>query len=134
MANTINPNLYLSSVQNDNTTKKNGNILGKDDFLKILMVQLQNQDPTNPMQDREFISQMATFTQLEQLTNMNKSLESLMQFQGSQLIGKQVTYFNGDNEVVQAEVVAVSFKNGKTFYQLDNNEIITNEDIQVISK
>ncbi len=47
------------------------NSLDKDDFLKILLTQLTHQDPTQPMQDREFVAQMATFSTLEQITNMN---------------------------------------------------------------
>ena len=49
--------------------------LGKEDFLQLLTVQLKFQDPLNPMQDTDFIAQMAQFSSLEQLQNMNKSLD-----------------------------------------------------------
>ncbi|TVM19794.1 flagellar hook assembly protein FlgD [Oceanidesulfovibrio indonesiensis] len=51
--------------------------LGKEDFLTLLVVQLQNQDPLNPMDDTQFTSQLAEFSSLEQLTNINKGVESL---------------------------------------------------------
>lgn len=80
MANTIDSSLMLSNYQSQ-TRKTGSDILGKDDFLKILMTQLQNQDPMNPMQDKDFIAQMATFSSLEQMTNMNKTMEKLLAFQ-----------------------------------------------------
>lgn len=55
--------------------KTKGDIMGKDDFMKLLIMQLKNQDPLNPMDNREFASQLAQFTQLEQLSNMNKALQ-----------------------------------------------------------
>ncbi|WP_078547124.1 flagellar hook assembly protein FlgD [Litchfieldia alkalitelluris] len=97
MTNAIDSSLYLSN--NTTKLKTNSNVLGKDDFLKILMVQLQNQDPSKPMEDKEFISQMATFSSLEQMTNMTSLLEkfvtsssydSLIKY--SELIGKQVEW------------------------------------------
>lgn len=80
--------------------KPEDTILGKDDFLKLLIHQLQNQDPLDPMDDREFIAQMAQFSSLEQLTNMNANIQqftqqqehtSLVQLSG--LIGKQVNWY-----------------------------------------
>lgn len=56
-------------------TKKTGE-LDKDAFLKLLTTQLANQDPLNPMEDKEFIAQMAQFSTLEQIQNMNKNLQA----------------------------------------------------------
>ena len=54
-----------------------GGELGKDDFLKILITQLSHQDPTQPMQDKDFIAQMAQFSSLEQITNMSQGMGKL---------------------------------------------------------
>ncbi len=51
-------------------------ILGKDDFLKLLTVQLQNQDPMEPQDNTEMVAQLAQFSSLEQLENMNQNLAS----------------------------------------------------------
>jgi flagellar basal-body rod modification protein FlgD len=54
------------------------NALGRDAFLNLLVTQLQHQDPTQPQADGEFLAQLATFSQLEQLQRMNQTLESLV--------------------------------------------------------
>lgn len=64
--------------------------LDKNSFLKLLVTQLSKQDPTNPMNDREFISQMAQFSSLEQMNNVANSMNKLRGSQASQLIGKMV--------------------------------------------
>jgi flagellar basal-body rod modification protein FlgD len=92
--------------------------LGKDDFLKILITQLQHQDPTKPMEDREFIAQMAQFSSLEQMTNMSTQFTELSAtLKGSQamnLIGKDVEIVHGEM-LIQGSVEAVT---GGAFPQL----------------
>jgi len=74
----IDSSLYLSSYkQQQSKGTGSGDYLGKDAFLKILMTQLQNQDPMNPMEDKDFIAQMAQFSTLEQMTNMASSFDKL---------------------------------------------------------
>jgi len=102
--------------------------LGKDDFLKILITQLQHQDPTNPMQDKEFIAQMAQFSSLEQMTNMStqfgKVANLLNSSEAQSLLGKQVEVLDGDqaltgkvDQVVRGEFPLVMV--GGTFYDLE---------------
>jgi flagellar basal-body rod modification protein FlgD len=73
--------------------------LGKDEFLRLLVAQLKNQDPLNPMDNSQFVAQTAQFSSLEQLQNMNKTLDKLAAAQSgnggavgaSALLGKTVT-------------------------------------------
>ncbi|WP_223066775.1 flagellar hook capping FlgD N-terminal domain-containing protein [Paenibacillus caui] len=86
------PNYSASNVQA--ASKKDNQTMGKDQFLKILITQLQNQDPMQPLEDKEFIAQMAQFTSVEQLMNISSQLTAMNQSLGSVsgLIGKQVTW------------------------------------------
>src|SRR5699024_12653765 len=78
MSNTINSDIYLSNQEQNRAPSPD---LGKDEFLKILMTQLQNQDPLDPMDDKDFIAQMATFSSLEQLMNMSGKMDNIVRSQ-----------------------------------------------------
>lgn len=128
LANTIDSSLYLPTAQQKSSTSA-GTTLGNDAFLKLLVTQLQNQDPLNPMEDREYIAQLATFSSLEQQMTMNQSLEAMLSLQASNLIGKEVSWVNNE-EIQKAVVQAVSFKDGLVLYHLnDEAESIITADL-----
>lgn len=77
-------NKAITSTAKDTTGTSN---LGKDAFLQLLVCQMQNQDPMNPSNDTEFVAQLATFSQLEQMQNLNSTYEKSQAFS---LIGKDV--------------------------------------------
>jgi flagellar basal-body rod modification protein FlgD len=85
--------------------------LGKDDFLKLLITQLTYQDPTAPMEDKEFIAQMAQFSTLDQMTSMANDFARLTNMlAGSEAggaLGKSVELFEGD-QLIQGTVKAVT--------------------------
>lgn len=97
--------------------------MDRDAFLKILMTQLANQDPTQPMQDREFIAQMAQFSSLEQ---MNKVSQMNSMMLGAQLIGKTVAYLGEDGEVKTGEVTGVQKSGGLVYVAIGNKMIDLN--------
>ncbi|HZG61088.1 MAG TPA: flagellar hook assembly protein FlgD [Anoxybacillus sp.] len=137
MANTIDSSLLLSNYKPPERKTGQQN-LGKDDFLKILLVQLQNQDPLNPLEDKEFISQMANFSALEQMTNMAKMMEKFIESQNenavlrySEMIGKKVYWEqiqeNEDSQQTVTEsgiVKSVVQKNNEIILELEDGKTV----------
>ena len=128
----------LKSTQSTSALTSATNDLGKDAFLKLLIAELSNQDPLNPMEDREFISQMATFSSLEQMQNMNKTMESMAEankFSAVSYIGKAIAYTvdagTEDAEAVQkAGIVSEIWfdeKKGTVLKTTDGDEVLLNQ-------
>lgn len=106
--------------------KKKPSTLGKDDFFKILVKQISNQDPTQPLQDREFIAQMAQFSSVEQLFNITDQLKAM---QGPGLIGKKVSWAAtpkaGEKPELKAGVVdSILIKKGVQYAKVGEEEIL----------
>lgn len=140
----FNPGATLSS-SSDRTKQVGDGVMGKDEFLKLLVSQLSNQDPMNPMDGQEFAAQLAQFTSVEQLMNISTSLaesgemnallaQSVNSGVAAGLIGKSVesagNSFNFDGEEPAtlkfrlddtAAVVKVTIKNasGETVREVE---------------
>ena len=90
--------------------------MGKDQFLKLFVAQMQHQDPMNPMQDQDFMGQMASFSTLEQVTNLasaNEAIAANLQLsQSVGLIGRTVTWTDEADATHTGVVEKVSQKDG----------------------
>ncbi|MBQ7155558.1 MAG: flagellar hook assembly protein FlgD [Synergistaceae bacterium] len=139
LANISTTNSTTSTSSASAVTNATNDTLGKDAFLKLLIAELSNQDPLNPMEDREFVSQMATFSSLEQMQNMNKTLESMAEankFSAVQYIGKAIAFTKGEGEEAAQTVAVVNHvwfdPNGKTILDTTEGEVDL-EDVEGVS-
>ena len=137
----ITDSMYLVNKQRDERKTGEG-VLGKDDFMKLLIAQLQNQDPTSPMKDNEFIAQMAQFSSLEQTMNLAKSFDKFAEAQNqSQLIqynsfvGKSIKWHEmsdevgGDGKPIVNEgsgmITSIKFVNGSAIFTMQDGKELT---------
>ncbi len=97
MASISSINDYLNASSAENITQlESSSSLGKEDFLNLLMAELQNQDPLSPMDNKDMILQLAQFSAIEGTQNLNENMENYIDTANlataSSLIGKQVVY------------------------------------------
>ena len=117
-----------TSESSASTLSANG--IGQEDFLKILLTQLSYQDPLKPMDNQEFIAQMAQFTGLEQTRQLNDRAESLLSLQSASqsigLIGRTVE-INASSGTSVGAVTTITFSDGKPqlTVKLSNGEFLT---------
>lgn len=108
-------NVNKSTDTTDVKVEKAGSSLGMDDFLNLLVSQMTNQDAMNPMENTEFVSQLAQFSSLQAMTNL---AEISQQSQATSLIGKTVvmaSYNNkGEMEIEEGVVEKVTIYSGET--------------------
>jgi len=108
----------IGAVADSNNNSQNviqENTIGKDDFFKMLLAQIQNQNPLNPIDGADFAAQLAQFSSLERLGNINDQLETMNLYQASvnnaqslNLIGREVTA-KGDVLKVEGEPVDLTY-------------------------
>ena len=124
----------------DTISKTSSNdTLGKEDFLKLLVAQLTHQDPTNPMQDTEFVSQLATYSGLEQQMNMNKNLETLINSTNANtatsavhLIGETIGFTDENGELQTGQVLFIDIIDGEPWVYTVNEHYIPFSSVEYV--
>lgn len=111
-------NAATSTTTGSTSTTKN--TLGKDAFMKMMIAQLQNQDPLNPMDGTQFVAQLAQFSSLEQLQNLNDVMTSLPTYLGN-FSNAQMANLIGDNALAAGNVVTADGSSAKITYRLPSD-------------
>jgi flagellar basal-body rod modification protein FlgD len=106
-----------STVASTSVASVANNTLDKMAFLRLLVTELQNQDPMNPMDDKDFIAQLAQFSSLEQMQSLNAGFESFdksgQATQAFALIGRTVEYADPNYDIpIRGVVDKVTFEYG----------------------
>src|SRR6476620_11240472 len=124
-----------STTGTSSTSNKNGSSvgaaagMGKDDFMQLLVAQLKNQDPMKPMDDKEFITQLAQFSSLEASQKLTEQMEELtgsqMNTQAATLLGKNVSAKLTTGEVVTGPITQVKMQDGKPVAVVNGKDIDT---------
>lgn len=117
-----------TSGQQQATRTRSAQELGKQEFLMLLVAQLRNQDPLNPMQDREFIAQLAQLNALEQMQQLNETLSAMAELttlgQVASFIGKQVSGLErGTGELVEGVVTRVTIVDGNVMLEVGGKHV-----------
>lgn len=115
------------------TTQSKSQVLGQDAFLKLLITQLRNQNPLEPMKDTEFIAQMAQFSALEQISQLREEVEGLRdRIAAINLLGKNVKA-NVEDSIVEGIVESVKNLNGIPVLVVAEQEISLTDVIEVLT-
>ncbi len=109
--------------------------IGRDAFMQLLLAQMRYQDPLNPMEDRDFIAQLAQLNTLEQLEQLNESLADFMGQQnllrGAELIGKTIRGATAEGEYVEGVVQAVRTVGADVMVSLGDKDVPLKDVTQV---
>jgi len=121
--------MYAQST-NEMTTQPNG-VLGRDDFLSMLIASMRHQDPLNPVDNGEMIAQMATFSMLESILSMRESFTTL---QSITMLGKVVKAMSVSGAFIEGTVVSVNPNRGDVpVLTLDTGALVAMSDVTTVA-
>jgi len=130
--------LGLNAPNSTNTKKKN--TLDQADFLRLMTEQLQHQDPLKPMDNFQFVSQMAQFSELQQIQSLNTSISTLLNTQASLqatgLLGKTVDFTTPGSTSAIGTVKSVTFAGGKPSLTISiaGGQTVANVDLSSVTQ
>jgi flagellar basal-body rod modification protein FlgD len=118
-------NAAASSATGSSTTPSGFNNLTTADFMKMLIAELQNQDPTQPMTNQDLLTQLSTMSQLQSTQDLDKALQSNTNNQelatASSFIGKAIQGTDSNNKSVTGVVQEALLQNGSAFVAVGNS-------------
>lgn len=107
--------------------KKATDEIQKDMFLTLLVTELKNQNPLDPMKDRDFIAQMAQLTSLEKMEKVREGMDQMIEKTSNHslysMLGRKVSFYNDRGLPETGAVEAVEFKDGQGYIQVNKNLI-----------
>ncbi|MDH4263508.1 MAG: endoflagellar hook capping protein [Spirochaetia bacterium] len=114
---------------------KKGQVLGKDDFLKLFVTQLSKQDPLNPVNDKEFIAQMAQFSSLEQMNNVSSNIRELKSIQSNAFVGKLVSGKDAmSGNIISGIVTRIIYDNAGNIFLKTKDNTVEIKDVTSVEK
>ena len=118
-----------------NKSVGSGEDLNKDAFLSLLTTQMQYQDPLEPTKNEDFLAQMAQFSALEQMQNLNTSfsMQQAYSLVGKNVIGLFVNEVTRESEYITGVVEAVTLKSGNTYVTVDGKDMLVSSVEAVIN-
>ncbi len=120
-------------AKKETTTSASANSMDKEAFLQLLVAQMKYQDPLQPTSNTEYISQYATFSELEQMQNMSANMTLS---RASEMVGKEVivesTSDSGKTTTVQGQVESVSYQGNKAYVSIDGTLYSVDDVVQIV--
>jgi flagellar basal-body rod modification protein FlgD len=115
---------------------KPGSMDGQDRYLKLLLKQLQYQDPSSPVKNDQFAAQMAQFSALQQMTKLNETSVKMLDHSRNNgvygMLGKQIVWKGaGDNQLMRGVADSIGFSGGEAYLNVGTHKVQLQDVVRV---